>query len=333
MKVLLDGALPFSFAHGGAQLQMQGLQRGLSANGVEVEWLRWWDPEQTGDIVHFLGRPHLDYVQQAQSKGIRVVLAELLTAVGSRPPWALATQRLLIATLRRSAFFRRMAWESYRCADACVALTAWEASLMTDVFGAERAKVHVVPNGVDDVFFETAPSPRIEWLVCTATIHQRKRVLELARAAVQAKTPVWIIGKPYAEADAYHRAFLEVARANPQWVRYEGAIDDRRRLAEIYRGARGFVLISTMESQSLSALEAAASRCPLLLSDLPWATTTFSKHATYCPDTSDPATIARHLRAFWDADHSATTPFVPLRWVEVAAKLRALYEALAKTSR
>ncbi len=51
--------------------------------------------------------------------------------------------------------------------------------------------------------------------------------------------------------------------------------NNRSQLAEIYRPVRGFVRLSTKESVSLSALEAEACECPLLLSDLPWARTTF----------------------------------------------------------
>src|SRR6185312_16771329 len=130
-------------------------------------------------------------------------------------------------------------------------------------------------------------------------ITERKRVLELAQAAALAKTPVWILGKPYAESDPYARRFLAFARQNPQTVRYEGAISDRTQLARIYREARGFVLLSTMETLSLSSSEAAACECPLLLSDLPWARTTYKEHALYCPITSISRTAAC-LRQFYD---------------------------------
>ncbi len=60
---------------------------------------------------------------------------------------------------------------------------------MVDVFGALPEKTHVVPNGVEDVFLNSQPAQRGPWLVCTATITERKRVLELAQAAVRAETP------------------------------------------------------------------------------------------------------------------------------------------------
>src|SRR6185369_15243352 len=109
----------------------------------------------------------------------------------------------------------------------------------------------------------------------TATITERKEVLKLAEAALSASVPIWIIGKPYSESDPYFQQFLALAKSNQEIVRYEGAISDRNRLARIYREACGFVLLSKWESLSLSALEAAACECPLLLSELPWAKSHF----------------------------------------------------------
>src|SRR6185369_10461274 len=115
-----------------------------------------------------------------------------------------------------------------------------------------------------------------------------------------ARIPVWIIGRAYSESDPYARRFFDLAKQNPEIIRYEGAIADRQRLAGIYREARGFVLLSAMESLSLSALEAAACGCPLLLSDLPWARSTFGKDASYCPIAST-ETTAEALEGFYEA--------------------------------
>jgi glycosyltransferase involved in cell wall biosynthesis len=196
---------------------------------------------------------------------------------------------------------------------------------MSYMFGAPKEKVHVVANGVEEVFLHSQPASRGQWLISTATITERKRVLELAEAAVAAKTPLWIIGKPYVDSDPYAQRFLAVARQNPQIIRYEGAISDRAQLARIYREARGFVLLSTMESLSLSALEAAACECPLLLSDLPWARTTFKEDASYCAITSIPQTAAC-LRNFYDSAPRQKLPPKPPTWIEIAAQLKVVYE-------
>ncbi len=221
---------------------------------------------------------------------------------------------------------------SYRRADACVALTEWEAHLMKTLYGAPPGRIHVVPNGVEDVFLNSQPGRRGPWLVCTATITERKRVFELAEAAVRAQTPLWIIGKPYSEQDAYAQRFSALAKAQPRTLRYDGAIQDRAKLAQVYREARGFVLLSAMESLSLSALEAAACECPLLLSRLPWATTVFQNNACYCPITSSAARTAAFLRQFYDAAPGLKPPPRPLTWLEVGQQLKRLYETLLGTA-
>ena len=152
-------------------------------------------------------------------------------------------------------------------------------------------------------------------------------MVELAKAAIQAQTPLWIIGKPYAESDPYAQKFIALARQHSQIIRYEGAIQDRARLARVYREARGFVLLSAWESLSLSALEAAACECPLLLSDLPWARTVFDRGAAFCPITS-PSRTAACLRRFYDAAPSMTQPSKPFTWIEVARQLEQIYHSV-----
>ena len=330
MKVLLDHPHPFLLSHGGFQIQIEQTCQALRQSGVDVEYLRWWDDQQPADIIHYFGRPSLAYVRLAKAKGIRLVMSQLLTGLGSRPQWLLPLQKMAIATARATLpemVTGSFAWDVFQNVDAAIALTPWEAHLMSYMFGAPKDKVHVVANGVEEVFLNSLPASRGPWLVCTAIITERKRVLELAEGAIAAKTPLWIIGKPYTEADPYAQRFLELARQNPSVIRYEGAIADRAQLARIYREARGFVLLSTMESLSLSALEAAACECPLLLSDLPWARTTFRENAAYCPIAST-QTTATHLRTFYDAAPTQKIPAKPPTWRKIAEQLKVIYEGL-----
>jgi glycosyltransferase involved in cell wall biosynthesis len=328
MRVILDHPHPFLLSHGGFQIQIEQTYSALRAINVEVDHLRWWEDSQPADIIHYFGRPPLAYIGLAKKKGIRIVMAQLLTGLGSRSPRILPYQKTAITLARKTLpemITGRFAWDAFQKVAAAVALTPWEAHLMSYMFGAPKERVHVVPNGVEDIFLETQPLPRGQWLVCTATITERKRVLELAEAAVAAKTPLWIIGKPYGDSDSYAQQFLALAKRNSQIIRYEGAISDRAQLARIYREARGFVLLSTMESLSLSALEAAACECPLLLSDLPWARTTFQASASYCPIAS-PSRSGLILRQFYDAAPSLKPPPKPPAWVEIARQLEAVYE-------
>ncbi len=335
MKILFDHPNPFLLAHGGFQTQIEQTKEALQKIGVEVEYLQWGEANQSGALIHFFGRPSASYIEFAHAKNIKIVMTELLGGLAARPAVARSVQRALILCARRvlpKPFTAKLAWESYKIADAVIALTSFEAGLMRTMFDAAPDKVHVVPNGVENVFLESATSARGKWLVCTATITERKRVLETVQAALEAETPLWTIGKPYSESDPYFRKFRDLCFENPQVLRYEGAIEDRQQLARIYREARGFVLLSSMESLSLSALEAAACECPLLLSDLPWARSVFDDKAMYCPIASTPRK-AKALREFYNSAPNLKSPSKPLSWDEVALQLKAIYDRVCNTSR
>lgn len=332
MRILFDHPNPFLLAHGGLQIQIEETKRALENAGVSVDFLRWWDTSQHADIIHFFGRPSPGYVDFAHARDIKVVMSELLTGLGSRPRGSLLAQQWTISLVRRSLppfLWAKMGWESYEKADAIIALTEWEAHLMRRIFKAPSERLRIVSNGVGDEFL-TASDEKIirgDYLVCTATITPRKGVLELAQAAIETKIPVWIIGKAYGDTDHYAQRFFELARSSAGLIRYEGAIDDRQRLALAYREARGFVLLSRQESLSLSALEAAACGCPLLLTDLPWARVTFGDSAYYC-NARNTRKLKLGLLRFYEEAPSLPIPEAPPGWDGIARQLIEIYEGI-----
>lgn len=341
MKVLFDHPNPFLLAHGGFQTQIEQTKKAVETAGVEVEWLRWWDDGQKGDLIHYFGRPHSGYVRQAHAKGMKVVMSELLTGLGSRSGMARGAQKVFMNIAKNilpREFTARLSWEAYQTVDACIALTAWEKKLMVEIFSASPGRVHVVPNGVEEVFFSDSKfkghNQKSKYLVCTATITERKRVVELAESAIMAQVPVWIIGEPYSKEDPYYQKFLSVVRTAGEMVRYEGGISNREKMARIYQEAHGFVLLSSMESLSLSALEAAAGGCRLFLADLPWAKSSFGMKATYSRFGLKQEG-ARNLKAFYQDIEKAPKPPRPCRWEDVGKQVCGIYEGLlaARTSR
>ena len=332
MKILLDHQLPFLLAHGGLQIQIEQTKQALEAAGVEVEYLRWWDDSQTGDIIHFFGRAHPLHIDFAHAKGMKYVMTELLSGQSSRSDAVLSAQAALHRLLKFGMpriLIENLRWDAHSKADAVIVLTAREAKVAEMLFHPPRHKLFVVPNGVDQEFFmlRSKPPTTSGELLCVATIRPLKRNVELAKAALVAGVPIRFVGIPYGKGDPYFREFAEVAAARPDLVRYEGLFSDRRELAALYQKARGFVLLSTMESLSLSALEASAAGCPLLLSDLAWARCTFGTNASYCP-VAPLDTTARILREFYDNAGSAPMPLAPAKWCDVGRKLIDIYIAL-----
>jgi hypothetical protein len=63
VKILFDHNEPFFLAHGGFQSQIEQTRLGLEKAGLEVEWLRWWDHAQSGDVIHYFGAARSTYLQ------------------------------------------------------------------------------------------------------------------------------------------------------------------------------------------------------------------------------------------------------------------------------
>jgi glycosyltransferase involved in cell wall biosynthesis len=335
MKVLFDHSQPFLLAHGGFQVQIEQTRAALQTAGVKVDFLRWWDASQSGELIHFFGLPPPSYAGLSQKKGIKIVVAHLLGGLGARSKGKRFIQRVILGGALRTlpeAALARLGWQIWQSADAYIAVTAWEARLMTEIFRVPHERVHVIPNGVSEFFFQQPTESRGKYLVTTASIFPVKRVVETAQAAVIAQTPYWIIGRPLSTDDAYYRDLLALCRNHPGILRYDGDVLIPQELASVYSQARGFVLLSRWETQSLSALEAAASGCPLLLSDLPWARSTFGQNASFCPITSITRT-SRYLRKFYDEAPSLPPPAKPHTWADVAAMVRKVYEEVLTANR
>ena len=88
MKILFDVSTPFMLAHGGAQIQIEQTRAALESIGGPVENLRWWDDAQTGDILHYMGRPPagLSIAHGALSSGVPPIPVRLPSSLLERRP-------------------------------------------------------------------------------------------------------------------------------------------------------------------------------------------------------------------------------------------------------
>ncbi len=126
MKILTNCNLPFCLAHGGHAIQILQTMAAVRGLGAEVEPIRWWDESQRGEVIHHFGRMSAEQIRFAHQKGMKVVMAELLTGPGSRSARQLWVQKQVsrcIARLAPRSFIASFNWDSYRLADAFVANT------------------------------------------------------------------------------------------------------------------------------------------------------------------------------------------------------------------
>lgn len=333
MKVLFSCGVPFFLAHGGSQTLTEGLMGGLQSLGVEVEPARWWDGEQTGDILHSIGRPSLLNVRLAHAKGMKVVMTDLLDQTASRSRGRLFLQRNFIRLLGPglSRLTNRLDWGVFREIDAMVYAVPHEWEVARYLFDANRERGFVIPHGLDAaVINELAlPQEQEDYLISVATIDPRKNSVLLAQAAHRAKVPIVFLGKPYAEDESYFRSFQ--ALVDDRYVRYPGFVSAEEKYRYL-RGARGFVLLSQFESGCIAVFEAAAAGLPLLLSDLPWATKGYprARNISYV----EPDSPEGILKQFYAASRREAEPNFPiLSWAELARQYQELYQKIVAEGR
>jgi glycosyltransferase involved in cell wall biosynthesis len=334
MKVLFSHTLPFFLAHGGSQTLIEALMREVAGLGVQVEPVRWWDDSQTGDIIHYVGRPYGASVGLAHEKKFKVIMTDLLDQTASRSRSRLLLQRTAIQAIRKVA--PRMAgnfsWKLYQELDALVFAVGHERDVAQYLFGAKPERSHTIPHGLEpDALTQlSAPANEEDYLVSIATIHPRKNSVLLAEAARIAQVPVVFLGKPYSDANDYFRRFQSLV--DGKWVRYPGFVTSEEKYRYL-RQARGFALLSQFESGCIAVYEAAAAGLPLFLSNLPWAAKSYPQAKNLRLSRLDsPQQVASDLKQFYQQAHRMEeTTFPVLTWRQVAEEYLRLYESVIKT--
>lgn len=333
MKVIFSHFRPFFLTHGGSQTLIEETMRGLQNIGVEVEPERWWDQNQKGDILHFVARPFRSNVILAKQKGFKVVITELLDAVGARSWPKLHLQRAVIRTIQTVApgMTERVAWDVYKEVDAVIYAVAHERTVAEFLFDAPAATGHVIPWGLPASAIAALGEPQAQgdYLVSLATITDRKNSVKLARAAREAQTPVVFAGKPYSQTDPYFLEFKSLI--DDKFVRYAGFISEDEKY-KLLRGARGFALLSQYESGCIAVYEASAAGLPLFLTDAQWARSGYpGADPISFVNPGNHSEVVNSLRAFYErAQRLPRHTFHVSSWDEIAAKYVEIYRQILK---
>jgi glycosyltransferase involved in cell wall biosynthesis len=336
LKVLFDHGQPFILAHGGFQTQIEQTKAGLRQIGIDVEYMRWWDAEQAGDLIHFFSTARTQYLQLARRRRLPVIMTQLFSATCNRSNWHLGIQAAVTRSVLGLPLFRnikdQLTWTAYRACDQLVVGLEAEKTVLVRVFGIDPARISIVPLGLSASYLEAPPSDRRgEHLVSTGTITQQKGSIPLALMARAARVPILFVGKPYDVNDSYWLQFQSMV--DDRWIKYHPHVVTEGEMIELLRGARGFVLNSEFENWSLSASEAVACGLPLLLRDQKWSRERFGNQSRYftAPGRRENVEILR--RFYEDCPHLPPPKIKLFSWVEVAERLQNVYRAAAQTSR
>jgi glycosyltransferase involved in cell wall biosynthesis len=336
MKVLFDHPHPFLLAHGGLQIQIERTKAALESIGLEVEFLRWWDADQRGDLIHYFGVPRPSYLEQSHLCRLPAVMTTLFSATCNRPDWKITLQGAIIDWILRlpmgAGVKEQLNWQTYRsCPRILVGLEA-ERQVAVRAFGAHPSAVSIVPLGLAEAYLKAGPGRRQDdHLICTGTITPVKRIPELALMAKESKVPILFVGKPFHPDDSYWHRFKSLI--DGKYVKYHPHVSAIDEMIGLYHGAKGFVLFSQYENWSLSSSEAVACGLPLLLPDRKWSRERFGVQVRYFPGDGHEENIEM-LQQFYRDAPSLSPPAIKLwSWSEVAVRLREIYESVVNSSR
>jgi glycosyltransferase involved in cell wall biosynthesis len=336
MKVLFDHPQPFFLAHGGFQTHIEQTKRGLEQNGLQVEYVRWWDDAQRGDLIHFFSVARSDYLTLARRRRLPVIMTHLFSETCNRPNWKLTLQGAAIQALLKVPLFRatkaQLTWTAYRdCAHLTVGLQA-EKEVLQRVYHVEPSMISVVPLGISEAYLKAAPATRqADHVICIGTITAQKRCVELAHLARAAQVPILFVGKPYHPSDPYWTEFQRLV--DDKWVKYRSHVETEAQMISLLQEARGFVLYSRFENWSLSASEAVACGLPILVPNQKWSRERFGAEAYYFAPGGHRKNISI-LREFHGKCRKLPPPKVKLlSWSEVGERLRAIYAGILSSSR
>ncbi|WP_419655395.1 glycosyl transferase, family I [Desulfosarcina variabilis str. Montpellier] len=165
--------------------------------------------------------------------------------------------------------------------DAVMALSKAQKKTIMDLYGLKDERVHVVGAGYHDQHFQWAPksNPPPVRIVYAGKLSRAKGVPWMLGALSRIDAPDWKLDLVGGGSGAEKAECLELAQGLGDRVTAHGMVPQMR-LAKLMQNAHLFVLPSFFEGLPLVVLEALASGCRVITTDLPGVTEILGNHQT-----------------------------------------------------
>lgn len=302
---------PHCFAFGGFEVQMITAMDSARAAGADVTPLDFWKREADFDVLHLWGLElqHRNTVKWAHAANKKIVVS----ALTNYPGWKSWSRYLLSSVVGPGRLRKPMLAQI----DCITVVNSEQKRYLVNTIGFPEENVFVVPNVVDDIYFTVQEKIDEDdfgiqnYVICTGNICPRKNQLALVRACGKIGIPLLLVGDILTGEEHYGKAVAEAITlySGIRWIK--GVPPRSAQLAAAYRRSAVFALPSYSEQQPISALEAAASRKPLVLGARPYAKQEFYEHAILADPHSVDA-IAKALRQAFDCPQAHCPPAATL---------------------
>jgi glycosyltransferase involved in cell wall biosynthesis len=333
MRVCIVPEYPMSLMTGGLQVQAVETCKALSSlgAGMTAELFDWSKTEAPYDLYHFVSVSSSSYktAELVHQAGHPYVITLLFSGLLNTLDLRIRAARRLIAS--RLFGKNKERDNTVLRAAAIVTITEADAVAVHVIFGVPKAKIFVVPNGVPDAFFKCSPAAWREafgggeFVLCVGAIQPRKNQLLLAQVCNHLRLPLVLLGPVLPGQVQYAQRLEEAMRENEslggRWLknlRNEDAL-----LLSAYAASRVFALLSTVETQPLSVMQAMAARKPILLLKADYAEDKLFRHLPQA-HSSDPQTVADALKQAWETGRPAELS-PDYTWASAARQLRSVY--------
>lgn len=278
MKVGYISPMSIAAVNGGIRTQASFTIENIRKLGVEPHMLSPWDyiEQMELDLVHVFGASieNIGITDQLTALNIPFVLSPVFFSNRGAKfiKKAIKFQRLI--PFLKSGIHSDFSIKAKICSQAGLILpnTSAEADLIEKGFSIAKDKIHVIPNGVDKRFAESADSlfeqeyGIRDFILFTGQAGApRKNVLSLLKIAPQIEAPIVIIGSLFN--DEYGDQCRKLAENSANITLIKTLEHNSPLLASAYAACKVFVLPSYYETPGIAALEAGLSGAHIVITE------------------------------------------------------------------
>jgi glycosyltransferase involved in cell wall biosynthesis len=285
MKIKYYPNRPHCMEFGGFDIQLLNTMEAVKKAGVDASKLDIWDRDNRFDVIHIWGiGPHnyriIDWANRAGKKIVATVLLPYFDSFRTKMGYYL-----------RSFTQQKLMLHYYSLVDRIVIVNELQSHVLSKYFNIHSSKIDVIPNIVENKYFETPVFNFTEkyaiqnYILCTGNICSRKNQYNLAKACINLNLNLVLIGNILDSELQYGEALNKLIERskNIKWIKELPNASEE--LVSAYYSSTLFALPSKAETQPISALEAVAMGKPLVLMDKKYAYQRYYKGAILCKST------------------------------------------------
>jgi len=336
MRIKLLAEYPFSIVYGGLELQCMKTFSALKKIGVPVELLDYHKQDNDFDILHIIGSPARMYEVCLYTVKTKKIIISAVCGASKISSFRTNIRKgfsKIASIIHEKTDYSRL-YFMFQSAKYIICLNEHEKIFIHNRYDIPFEKLAIIPNGVENHFFNTSKELFIskygvtDFILFTGNIVQRKNPLRLALALSHMRQKGVFVGGTLSVENEYAEQFAKVISASDNLLWIKGLPYDSSLLASAYSAARVFCLPSSNETQSLSALEAMAAGKPIILGDFPYAYLTPFEKALRCNPMSENSIESCIKVVLKDPDRYSNPLPYTYTWESIAREIVNIYEKI-----